>query len=114
MGERNEEICELRRQGMTYKDIGERYGITVSRVRQIVNKKLTRERRALECEIYTLGLSYRVARCLALHGIYTADDLYNADIENIKNFRGLGTMAIGEIENWRRKYDKKWNKKTKG
>lgn len=34
--ERNMEICRLRQQGMTYKAIAEKYGISICRVRQIL------------------------------------------------------------------------------
>lgn len=36
VSERNKEVAELRRQGMTLKSIGQRYGISRERVRQIV------------------------------------------------------------------------------
>lgn len=34
--ERNKEICLLRQQGATYKAIAEKYGISICRVRQIL------------------------------------------------------------------------------
>lgn len=37
--ERNKEICLLRQQGATYKAIAERFGISICRVRQILERE---------------------------------------------------------------------------
>ena len=35
--ERNKDICALRRDGLSYRMIGEKYGISITRVRQIID-----------------------------------------------------------------------------
>lgn len=37
--ERNKEICLLRQQGATYKAVAEKYGISICRVRQILERE---------------------------------------------------------------------------
>ena len=44
--ERNSAIVAWRKTGMTYREIGERYGISTNRARQIVIKAEVRARRA--------------------------------------------------------------------
>jgi len=63
--ERRDEILKLRHAGLTYQQIGERFGISRERVRQILRVKLQRERPSLKSKIMlTVG---DVSQLLGIH-----------------------------------------------
>lgn len=87
--------------GMTYKTIGEKYGITANRASQIVNnidRKIRGVYNSSPESITKLILSNRSYNALGRGGIYTIDELINAfEIGSIYKIRNFGVVSLKEI-----------------
>ena len=88
--QRNAEIFKLRNQGYTLNQIGEKYNISGSRVRQICKRQERRERMLLECDELA-NLPLPVYRALYRNNIKSKDFL----IECLNDKNGLGIDRIG-------------------
>ena len=88
--ERNEEIRKLRKEGMTFGALAEKYGITRARVEQIVKNPK---------EVPPFGFSQQTYRSLVRAGLksdFTLDDLSEA-IEYGLRVRNIGAKRVEEI-----------------
>lgn len=93
--ERKEFVDKLRNEGETYKQIAQKIGVTIERVRQIhlINKP----------KQWHDGLSTRTAYCLLNAGINSFDDLisaYKSGLISTKKIKNYGTKSHRELIKW--------------
>ena len=109
--DRNLEIIKARRNGETFAEIGRCFGLSSSRVQQIVRRN---ERNEREAKRYSglAGLSHRTRNCLLrwMHNneLFNEKDFYDREVlanklRNVKRndllkVRNLGVKSIDEIE----------------
>ncbi len=117
--ERNEEIWKLRNDNpkqWTYKKLGERYGITTSRVQQLNHKTGARKRylsiygkwyaeqkERIEADpllepIWTLDVSDRINRLLYAHGIKNLEALMGWTEEDLLTIRNFGVGSLKQLK----------------
>ena len=93
--ERKEFVDKLRNEGETYKQIAQKIGVTIERVRQIhlINKP----------KQWHDGLSTRTAYCLLNAGINSFDDLisaYKSGLISTKKIKNYGIISHRELIKW--------------
>lgn len=104
--------------GMSYEDIGSRYGLKKERVRQVVtsysniNKaerlasKIRRKNndeykfKGSETPISELDFPIRIRNCLTRAGIHTVGDLLGKTEDELFRIRNMGKKSFKEIEAW--------------
>ncbi len=113
--ERNRNIVAERESGMTYREIADRYGISMERVRQIIGdqpgvenrllqqdrQQQDRDRRDHENPIIR-SLSTRARGALVIAGIRDDPSLLMASDAYLRSTRGLGKKTLAEINEKRR------------
>lgn len=87
------EALALRKQGLTYREIGERIGVKAERASQLVAKGERLSRQPTE----TAGLSVRARNYLRQMGISTKAEARNAKLEWAPN---AGPVTREEIADW--------------
>lgn len=98
---RNKEICDMYAyENKTYKEIGEKYGITKERVGDICRKEFKR-RHALESG---LGVSMRAYTVLKKAGVRKIGDLRTVKIRRIQSVPGAGVKVMEEIADLARRH----------
>ena len=109
-------VKELRESGMTYKQIGDAFGVSKTRAAQLY-AKATRKQRIFSFPLYTdlyLGkgeesyiirthVSTRALNILQLLDVYTVEDLICLDIEGVKKVHYAGKKMVAEIEWFQKK-----------
>jgi len=105
LNERTKHALELRRQGLSFNQIGLELGIGSERARQIV-RKYQRHRKLLEDplalkikELSRLGDATRILNILKGNEFYDGDPekLANYRAEDIRKINGLGTKRVAVI-----------------
>ena len=100
MDSRRDEILRLRKEGLTYAEIGRRFGITYERVRQIVNpikRKTARNRPTIQPMLRTtevaavLGVHVNTLRHLSKEGLIEA---YKINQRGDRRFRREDIIAF--------------------
>ena len=106
--ERERKILQLRT-NHTLEEIGEMFGVTRERIRQIEVKALRRialSKRfkgegpvTVESDIERLELSIRADNCLRKSGINTVGDILESGLFNLLKMKNLGLKCTQEIRN---------------
>ena len=103
---RNDEIYELRKSGMTLQAIGNRYGISRERVRQICYKK---DKRTQRCSWFPVRNKDEARICTMLNraGIETLDEFLALNLDDVLSIRGIGIDSCFMIRDLQRELRRK-------
>ena len=112
--DRRKLIVQLRAQGRTYREIGDRLGISASRANQLHNRAIVLERESQRCTIGTitpltqmeyLPISMRVINALRYAGFETLADILPLDQELERRLLALPNFARSCLNEVRRVTD---------
>ena len=98
--ERKRHVVELRDQGLSYRAIGERLGVSPSRVQQIATRDAARRRRYARHPLRSLierGLSPRTANLLWRGRLRSADQIERCSDQELLALYEIGPRVLAEV-----------------
>lgn len=115
----NSKIIDLYKQGLTYEEIGRKFGVTRERIRQLIQDgiyfEVIKEKTLSEGQksIEELDLSKRTFNSLVSAGILSIEKLITCNEDDIIKLPSLGNKGINEIERELNKQGFKLSQKEK-